>query len=492
MKPILDVGRNALVIANAAQSGLLIDARDYYRTLYRALEQAEQYAIITGWQFESGIRLLRGQDAESATRPVKLLEFLAVLCEERPSLHVYILAWDFSLVYAHDREPKQKEKFSAAHPRIHFVWDAHPSVGGSHHQKFVVVDGAIGFVGGIDLCDARWDDCEHLAENTDRVNVVGDPCKPYHDVQACFTGEIVTPLVQVFVERWQRATGDRLDLAAPSPEVLVRFDVAHLSGGNAEYIGAQHAALSRTQVDSRAEPELIGEILGLFSDAISSAQRSIYIETQYFTSRSIAQVLTERMQNATLPQLDIVVLLPHGADTPMEKMALEDTQETVLHGLLRTASEHGHAMTLMYPASQNGDGSETATFIHSKILIVDDRLLMVGSPNCTERSIGLDTELAVVWECSSAEDGLSGCIRNIRSKLLAEHSGLPARDFAQASGLCAKLEVLLERGDTRLRRRPLVEAGSMLGPLFAAVFDPGDSNLTGAVLGDAERQAGDA
>jgi phospholipase D1/2 len=491
MTRILEIPRNAFVEAEATQSGLLIDARNYYRTLYRALEQAEHYAIITGWQFESGIRLLRGHDAESATRPVKLLEFLTALCEERPELRIYVLAWDFSLVYAHDREPKQKEKFSAAHPRIHFVWDAHPSIGGSHHQKFVVVDGAVGFVGGIDLCDARWDDCEHLAENTDRVNVVGDPCKPYHDVQACFVGEIVTPLVDVFVDRWLRATGERLQLVAPSREVRARFDVARLSDGNAEHIGAKHAALSRTQVDSRAEPELIGEILALFSDAISAAQRLIYIETQYFTSRSIAQVLTERMRNTRLPKLDIVVLMPHGADTPMEKMALEDTQESVLHGLLETAHDQGHAITLMYPALRNGDGSETATFIHSKILIIDDRLLMVGSPNCTERSVGLDTELAVSWECSSADDALGGCIRSIRSKLLAEHSGLPASEFAAKSGLCEKLEALLERGDTRLRRRPLVEAG-MLEPLFAAVFDPGDSTLTNAVLTDAEPQANEA
>jgi phospholipase D1/2 len=491
MKRILDIGRNAFVTADAAQSGLLIDARDYYRTLYRALEQAEEYAIITGWQFESGIRLLRGQDADHATRPVKLLEFLSALCAERPKLRIYVLAWDFSVVYAHDREPKQKEKFDAGHPRIHFTWDAHPSIGGSHHQKFVVVDGAVGFVGGIDLCDARWDDCEHLAENTDRVNVVGDPCKPYHDVQACFVGEIVNPLVSVFAERWQRATGERLQLPTPGPEVRARFDVARLSDGNAEHIGAQHAALSRTQVDSRAQPELVGEILGLFSDAIGAAQRLIYIETQYFTSRSIAQVLGERMLDAQAPKLDIVVLMPHGADTPMEKMALEDTQDSVLRGLLDTAREHGHAITLMYPASRNRDGSETATFIHSKILIIDDHLLMVGSPNCTERSVALDTELAISWECSSAEDGLSGCIRSIRNKLLAEHSGLPANEFDLKGGLCAKLEALLDRGDTRLRRRPLVEAG-MLGPLFAAVFDPGDSTLTDAVLADAQPQASEA
>ncbi len=485
MKQILEVGRNAFVRADADQSGLLIDARDYYLTLYRALEHAEHYALLTGWQFESGVTLVRGEDAKKSKHPVKLLEFLGALCTEKPDLTIYILAWDFSLVYARERESHQKEKFSAVHPRIRFEWDAHPSIGGSHHQKFAVVDGAVGFTGGIDLCDARWDDCEHRAEHPDRVNVVGDPCKPYHDVQACFTGPIVASLVDVFVERWARASAEHLDLSKPDRERSARFELSQLSEGSAEHIGAKHAALSRTQVDSRAEPARIGEILSLISDAIAASQRIIYVETQYFTSRSIGKVLHERLQQTGMPKLDIVVVMPHGADTPMEKMALEDTQEGVLTELVQTARATGHSITLLYPASRNADGTETATFIHSKILIIDDQLLMVGSPNFTERSVGLDTELAITWECAGRDDGLSHCIRSIRGKLLAEHSGLPVTEFAEDHGLCRKLEALLERGDTRLRRRELSEAG-VFGPLFASIFDPGDSTLTEAVLGDAE------
>lgn len=483
MTRILEIPRNAFVEAEATQSGLLIDARNYYRTLYRALEQAEQYVIISGWQFESGVQLLRGEDAEHATRPVKLLEFLAALCEERRQLQVFLLAWDFSVVYAKDREAKQKEKFSAAHPRIHFEWDAHPAIGGSHHQKFAVVDGAIGFVGGIDLCDARWDDCDHRPEHPDRVNVVGDPCKPYHDVQAVFTGDIVEPLLDVFCERWGRASGEHLDLPVASNATRARFEIERLSDGCAERISAKHAALSRTQVDSRAEPALVGEVLHLFASAIGAAQRLIYAETQYFTSRSVAKLLIDRMRDESLPRLEIVVFMPHGADTAMEKFALEDTQESELAAVLSAASETGHRIRLFYPASYKADGSEIATFIHSKILIVDDQLLMVGSPNLTERSVALDTELAVTWECRGEDDRLSQCIRNIRCTLLAEHSGVPAEQFAAPeAGLCALLDSLVERGDTRLRRREVIEPG-VLGPVLAAIFDPGEPELTGALLG---------
>jgi phosphatidylserine/phosphatidylglycerophosphate/cardiolipin synthase-like enzyme len=392
------------------------------------------------------------------------------------------VAWDFSLIYAKDRESHQREKFTETSARIRFEWDAHPDISGSHHQKFAVVDGAIGFVGGIDLCDARWDDCEHLTDDPDRVNVVGDPCKPYHDVQACFTGPIVTSLLDVFSERWQRACGERLHLPLPDAKTSARFDVQRLSHGTAEPICAKYAALSRTQVDSRATPERIGEILSLFADAIASAQGLIYAETQYFTSRSVGKVLLERMRDATLPKLEVVVILPHGADTPMEKFALEDTQEGVLLEALAAARDHGHAMRLLYPASRSADGSETATFIHSKILIVDDRLLLVGSPNFTERSVALDTELAITWECASEDDALRHCIRDVRTKLLAEHSGAPEREFTEPRGLCAKLDTLLARGNTRLRVRE-VHAPGPLGAVLAPLFDPGDSELTTEALG---------
>ena len=477
MTAIVSVPSNAFVSATVEQSGLLIDARDYYRTLYHALERAQRQVLISGWQFESGIRLLRGRDAEQATRPVKLLDFLSALCDERPELEIYILAWDYSLVYAQDRESQQRQKFTAKNPRIRFEWDAHSSITGSHHQKFVLIDGALGFTGGIDLCDARWDDCDHRPQHPDRVNVTGDPCKPYHDVQACFTGAIVLSLVKVFLDRWQRATDEELTAtgAPPSPG----FDLLSLSNGSVELIPATHAALSRTRVDARAEPELVGEILHLFAGAISAAEGLIYAETQYFTSRSIAHVLVARMRDRSRSKLDLVVVLPHGADTAMEKYALEDTQEGMLLEVLQAAHECGHRVQLLYPASHDAQGQEISTFIHSKILIVDDRLLVVGSANLTERSMALDSELCITWEADSTENELTRSIRDIRSKLLGEHSGLPAAEFEQTAGLCARIAALLKSGQTRLRRREVVEPGP-LGSLLATVFDPGDAELTRA------------
>ncbi len=473
--PVLSVPETAFVSAKIEQSGVLIDAEAYYGTLYRACEQAERFVLISGWQFETGFKLLRGAAELSATRPVKFLEFLNALCDARPELRIYLLAWQYSFVYAHDREPDQKAKFTGKNPRISFAWDPHPAVEGSHHQKFVVVDGALAFLGGIDLCDARWDDCEHRAENTERVNVTGDPCKPYHDVQACFTGPLVKSVSEIFCERWGRATDRHLELPAASRR---RFELTALSDGVLEPVHVQHAALSRTQLDVRAESGPITEIRSLFASAIASAERLIYAETQYFTSRTIARLLLERLRDEARSKLEIVIVLPHGADTKMEKLALGDTEEGVLAEVLSVARATGHELRLIYPASRDSSGSETATFIHSKILIVDDRLLMVGSPNWTERSVALDTELAITWECASVA-GASDCVRGIRTRLLAEHSGRSAAEFELISGLCQKLDALIAAGSTRLRKREVGDS-SPLGALLGELFDPAAAEASDA------------
>ena len=146
---------------------------------------------MSGWQFDSGVLLLRGSDAPPGAE-VRLLPFLNALCEANPDLHVYILAWDFHVVLALEREWMQRVYFDwMTNPRFRFLFDDCPAPGGSHHQKFVVVDGTHAFVGGMDVCESRWDDRCHRGENPLRLGR-GAPHKPYHDVQGYLAGPDVS------------------------------------------------------------------------------------------------------------------------------------------------------------------------------------------------------------------------------------------------------------------------------------------------------------
>src|SRR5687768_1539304 len=85
----------------------------------------------------------------------------------------------------------------------------------------------------------------------------------------------------------------------------------------------------------------------------------------------------------------------------------------------RTAQRFNR-LRIGYPGGPNSDGS--AVGVHSKILVIDDRLFRVGSSNLTNRSMRLDTECDLTIE-AVGEAQRSGIAR-LRDRLLAEHLGM--------------------------------------------------------------------
>ena len=106
-------------------AGLLVDAAAYFREFYRAALRARRSILLSGWQFDSKVALLRGAEADAATAPVTLLAFLNWLCEQKPELRIWILAWDFHLIFAAEREWMQRLAFHwMTNERLHFRFDA--------------------------------------------------------------------------------------------------------------------------------------------------------------------------------------------------------------------------------------------------------------------------------------------------------------------------------------------------------------------------------
>src|SRR5690606_34502287 len=93
--------------------------------------------------------------------------------------------------------------------RIHFALDsAHPP-GASHHQKLVVIDDQVAFLGGLDLTVHRWDTPEHRDGDPRRVLPDGTPYPPFHDIQVAVEGDAAAAIGELVRARWQRATGER-------------------------------------------------------------------------------------------------------------------------------------------------------------------------------------------------------------------------------------------------------------------------------------------
>lgn len=487
MAHILTPGRTAWCVEHATQAGVLLDGRDYYRALYDALQGAERYVALTGWQFDSDVALLRGEDLAGARGPVRLLPLLEDLLARKPGLRVYVLAWDFSLLFALEREWMQRLIFGwTTTERLGFRFDASAPLYGAHHQKLALVDGEVAFTGGMDVADQRWDDRRHAAHSVLRADEGRAPHGPYHDVQVQLRGPVVARLAELFEARWQMSGGGPLQLPRagsplPPPPPLPRAALPLPPGP---------VALSRTFGRTLVPPqEPVQEVRALYVDAIASAERFVYVENQYFSARALFAALVQRMRERERPALDVVLVLPHQPEALKEQVAMGLAQARLLRALARVARATGHRLGVYCTAATGEDGRDVPTYVHSKVLAVDDRLLTVGSANTTNRSLGLDSELNVAWEVpegAGARHPLARALRRVRVSLMAEHAGSAApallRALARGRGLVDALDRLAASHEGRLRfhaLETLVDQNPLLKPLVPEdlVIDPEDSVL---------------
>lgn len=448
--PILQVGRNCWTAdAPVDAAGLLVDGRNYFRAFYRCAAQAQRYILMAGWRFNSDIRLMRGEDAEcEAGEDVKLLPYLEALCQANPELRIYVLAWDFSLIFAHKWELFQEWRFEwNGRGQIDYQYDDNHPVGASHHQKLVVVDGHVGFVGGLDFNADDWDDRRHLAKNPQRADSGQSEHPPYHDLQGFITGPAVQELTEYFKRRWVLAGGKPLELPAVPEPAPPNFPHTPLR--------ANRVAIACNEPAREGQPEPIQQIRNLYIDAIAAARQLIYIENQYFSSSAVYDALLERMSAKRRTKLDIVLVLPRQLPAWSEQATLGPPRLRMIRGLREAAAEYGHNLGIYYPAATGG-GPEHFVVIHSKVLIVDDRFLTVGSANTSNRSMGLDTELNLAFEAQGRQRRqLESSIRRFRVSLLAEHCAGAGRadireKLRQLRGIVPYLNELAENPQCKL------------------------------------------
>ncbi len=385
----------------------MIDGAAYYEAVASALEQARESVLVVGWEFDAGVRLRR--DGVNADRLADLLESLV---RRRRSLHVHVLEWDWGLLHVFQHGPIPfVARSRPSHRRIRYRSDgAHPA-GASHHQKLVVVDDRLAFVGGLDLTGKRWDTPEHRANDARRVDPYGRRYAPFHDLAVAVDGEAAAALGALARERWRRGTGKRLRVRAGSRipwPAGVEPDIEDVTLG-----------LARTEPAYRTYPE-VREVERLYLDAISGAERWIYIENQFLTSVSVAGALAARLSERDGPE--VVIVITRGSAGWLEQNTM-DALRTRQIRRLRACDERGR-LRVCYPVVSGGD-EERPIYVHAKAMVIDDAFARVGSANLSNRSMGFDTECDVAVESSGRPD-VETAIGRFRNRLLAEHLGVSA------------------------------------------------------------------
>jgi phosphatidylserine/phosphatidylglycerophosphate/cardiolipin synthase-like enzyme/uncharacterized membrane protein YdjX (TVP38/TMEM64 family) len=414
---LFEPSKNCYKVAHADRAAFLVDGADYFRAVRDAMRRAKHSIIIVGWDLHSELRLVR-DDTEDG-HPQTLGKLLDDLAAGQPDLHIYLLCWDFAMIYAMEREffPRYKLKWRT-HKRLHYCLDGHHPVGASQHQKLVVIDDRLAFAGGLDLSQWRWDTSEHLPDDSRRRDPAGEAYPPFHDVQMTVDAGAARVLGQLARQRWERAAGSQPvapvkgESEDPWPETITP-DLKDV-----------RIAVARTMPAFEDQPA-VREVEQLYLDSIAAARRFIYIENQYLSAHRVSEALKQRLQESEGP--DVVIVLPEKTGGWLEQHTMDVLRGRILKKL-RSADRHDR-LRIYYP--RLAADPHCSLMVHAKVMVIDDDLVRVGSSNLSNRSMGLDSECDLALEAGGNED-IRQVIAGFRNRLIAEHLDTSADAVAGA------------------------------------------------------------
>ncbi len=425
---ILQPGRNCWRVERAHRFYCVQDAADHFRLVRQALLAARHTVFILGWDIFSAVDLLPGANATDA--PTRLDELLAFIARRRPNLRCYLLIWDHAALYTLERDPLTRWRLGWRMPRrVRFAFDDHIPLGASHHQKIVVVDDQLAFSGGIDLTGHRWDTPAHRLEEPARKTAAGEPYAPYHEVQAMVTGPAAMRLGELARDRWSALGEEELPPISASTDDLWPSDLS------ADLKDAD-VAIARTLPASEAQPS-VRECEALYLDSIAAATQTIYIENQYFTNDMLGAALAARLSEPDGPE--VVVVTPKECHGWLEQSTMGAFRDAVFRQLI--AADTHRRLRIVYPAASRE--RDVPTFVHSKVMIIDDALALIGSANLSRRSMGVDTECDLAVDACGEPQARAG-IRQIRDRLVAEHLGLAVDAIARGIEREGSLRALVD------------------------------------------------
>jgi phosphatidylserine/phosphatidylglycerophosphate/cardiolipin synthase-like enzyme len=450
-------GRSCWRVARADRIAVLIDGAAYFRALLDAFRLARERIMVLGWDFDPRVRL------DPDDRNTELRRLLPALADARPELEIFVLIWDVAVVFGPSRTiaPLVDREWQS-HPRIHLDFDGHHPPQASQHEKIVCVDDALAFVGGIDLTVGRWDSTRHAAADPRRVSPEGEPCPPVHDLQMLVDGDAARTVATLARRRWAQSRGRRLRPCNAGATAWPASAGVWLAGAE---VGI---ARTRPRMDGRPA---VDEIARLNDAALAAARHCVYIEAQYLCASAVADRLEELLRRQNGPQ--IVALVWRETTGWLERVAMGGNRDRVLR---RLAAADRHARLRAYSLAAAGD-PEREVKLHSKLVIIDDVFVRIGSSNLNNRSLGVDSECDLAIEAADATG--STAIARLRDTLLAEHLGCRLGEASRAvaeHGLIGAVE-RLNGPHGRLRPYRLDPAEGPTEPVVGTRFIDPDEPL---------------
>ena len=365
---------------NAVQ--VLIDGEEALPAIAEELRQARSHVHLTGWHFSPSFAL------ERTGEEVILRNLLADLAER---LDVRVLIWagaPLPLFRPSRREMRKIRDDLTAHTKIECALDAKERPMHCHHEKTIVIDDRVAFVGGIDL----------TSESGDRFDTHGHPLRAsvgWHDACARLEGPVVADVAEHFRLRWHEVTGKTLAPVRPS--------------GRAGEVDVQIVRTVPERIYT-ASPRGDFRILESYLRALQAAEQFIYIENQFLWSPEIEAVLYEKILHPPHADFRLLLLLPSKPNS-----GADDTRGMLAHLIEADEEANGDSGRLLACTlfARSGDLADPI-YVHAKIAIIDDNWLTIGSANLNEHSLFNDTEMNIVTHDADLA-------RQTRLRLWAEH-----------------------------------------------------------------------
>jgi phosphatidylserine/phosphatidylglycerophosphate/cardiolipin synthase-like enzyme len=421
---------------------VLIDGAQALPRIAKAIDDARSSVWIAGWFLTPTFGLTR--DAEATRLRDKLAEL-----DERIDVRVLLWAGAPLPLFTPRRAAVRDVRHELTRgSNVKCELDSRERPMHCHHEKIVIVDGEVAFVGGIDLTSLggdRFDSAEHPVRDG-----IG-----WHDVATRLAGPAVADVAAHFAARWTAVTAEPLDPpTAPA------------------HAGEHRVQVVRTIPEKRYRFAPHGDfrILEAYTRALRSARRLVYLESQFLWSAELVAILAEKLRNPPHDDFRLVVLLPahpnNGADSTRGQL-----------GVLARADAGNRRFLATTVVARTG-GLSGPLYVHAKVGIVDDAWMTIGSANLNDHSLFNDSEMNVVT-CDGA------LARSTRLRLWSEHlecspesiDGDPAQVVDQLWRPIAAEQLARRRRDEPLTHRLLELPGvsrrakALLGPIDQMVVD---------------------